>query len=232
MIIPRGHAAATADGETFHQRGLMAQSPVLPLPSLVRVTNLVNGRQLTLRVNDRGPAVPGRILAITRKVAGLLGLPPGGVVEVRVRLLSGRSAALQAQLGEGPHLTAAPVAAVQQAALPPPQGAAGQAELAAAPGAQEPGFAALPITLSGRVIQAMPDPGPLYVEIGGFGTRRDAASMLGRLSGFPATVLPEAGTNRETYAVQLGPYHKVTAADAALRAVLARGVTDPEIVVR
>jgi rare lipoprotein A len=233
MIIPAGHAAAAADGEAFHQRGLMAQSPVLPLPSLVRVTDLVNGRRLTLRVNDRGPAMPGRILAVTRKVAGLLGFPSGGVAEVRVRLLSARSAVLQGQLGEGPHLTAAPVAAVQQTALLPPPGAAGQAGLAAAgPPAQHPQFTALPTVLSGRVTHTMPGPGPLYVEIGGFGTRRDAFSMLGRLSGFSATILPEAGTTRETYAVQLGPYHKVAAADAALRAVLARGVADPEIIVR
>ncbi len=232
MIIPPGHDAATADGEAFHQRGLMAQSPVLPLPSLVRVTNLVNGRQLTVRVNDRGPAVPGRVLAVTRKVADLLGFPPDGVVQARARLLLDRSAALQAQLGEGPHLTAAPVAAVRQQALPPPgmPGEANPAFATASPKAVD--FAMAPIRLSGRVTQGQPDPGLLYVEIGGFGTRRDALAMLSRVAGFDATTIPEAGETRETYALRLGPYPSVAAADAALRAVLARGVTDPEIIVR
>jgi rare lipoprotein A len=232
MVIPPGHAAATADGEAFHQRGLIAQSPVLPLPSLVRLTNLVNGRSLTLRVNDRGPAVPGRILAVTRKVAARLGFPRQRVVEARVRLLAGRSAALQAQLGQGPHLTAAPVAAVRQEALPP-AGMAGEAKAASVTRMLKPAnFAILPTTLSGRVRQGTPDPGPLYVGIGGFGSRRDAFAMLDRLSGLAGSVTLETGTTRALYMVQLGPYHSVAAADAALRAVLARGVTDPEIIVR
>jgi rare lipoprotein A len=232
-VIAPGHDAATANGEAYDPAGLMAQSPDLPLPSLVRVTNLVNGRSLTVRVNDRGPATAGRILAVTRKVAGLLGFPEGGVVEIRVELLAERSSALQTALGAGPHLTAAPVAGVQASALPPPPGASGAAgnsglmvQTSAAPAPS------VTTALSGIVRAGTPDPGPLYIEIGGFGSGSDARNTMYRLDGLPGSVVPQFREGRTLYAVKLGPYRSVATADAALRAVLARGVPDPEIVVR
>ncbi|MDD2878607.1 MAG: RlpA-like double-psi beta-barrel domain-containing protein [Acidiphilium sp.] len=235
-IIPPGHDAATTDGEAFHQSGLTAQSPVLPLPSLVRVTNLVNGRSLTLRVNDRGPATPGRIIAVTRKAARLLGFPSGGVVEIRIRLLARRSSALQTALGAGPHLIPAPLARVEASALPPPPGAAGAAGGTGLinPVSHAPAMTTLSpdAPLSGVVHTEPPDPGPLYVEMAGFGSGGDAQALLFRLEGMPGSVVPQPREGRTLYAVKLGPYRSVAAADAALREVLHRGVPDPEITVR
>jgi rare lipoprotein A len=236
-IIPPGHDAATTDGEAYDPDGLMAQSPVLPLPSLVRVTNLVTGRSLTVRVNDRGPATAGRIIAVTRKAAALLGFPSTGVVEIRVQLLADRSSALQTALGAGPHLTAAPVAGVQASALPPPPGAAGAAGSAdlitpsTATTSQPQPQTQTNAPLSGIVHLVPPDPGPLYVEIGGFGAGRDAETILDRLAGMPGTVVPQPREGRTLYAVKLGPYRSVATADAALHQVLARGIPDPEIIV-
>ena len=56
---PAFHGRPTANGERFDMNGVTAAHPTLPLPSRVRVTNLENGRQLELRVNDRGPFVNG-----------------------------------------------------------------------------------------------------------------------------------------------------------------------------
>ena len=63
----------TVDNETYDPNALAAASPVLPLPSIVTITNLVNGRSMDVRVNDRGPAIPGRVIAVTPRVASLLG---------------------------------------------------------------------------------------------------------------------------------------------------------------
>ena len=231
-VISSGGPAVTADGAAFDQGGLTAQSPVLPLPSLVEVTDLVTGRRMTVLVNDRGPATAGRVLAVTRKLADLLGFPDDGVVEVRVRLLAARSAALQAKLGAGPDLTAAPVADVRSDALLPPPGARGTAGTteAARPAAGPGGIQTLSTAPDGIVTRIAPAPGPLYVELDGFGSRADAFSMLNRLDGFAGGVVPEPGGGRRLYAVHLGPYHSVAAADAALQAVLARGIAGPEIV--
>lgn len=234
-LIAPNHPRATTDGEAYDPDGLMAQSPVLPLPSLVRLTNLDTGRSLTIRVNDRGPDTSGRIIAVTPRVARLLGMPADGVAEVRVRLLANRSAALQGSLGAGPHLTAAPVSAVSATALAPPpgaQGTSGRVGAVTRSASAQSRASATPTHLSGTVYQAPPSPGRLYVEIGGFGAGSDAARLRARLGDLPGTVVPQQAEGRTLYAVRLGPYRSVSAADSALHEVLRRGVPDPEITVR
>ncbi len=75
----------TATGEIFDMYALSAAHKTLPLPALVEVTNLANGRKVVLRVNDRGPFVDGRIIDLSRGAASELGLLNAGVGEVRVR---------------------------------------------------------------------------------------------------------------------------------------------------
>lgn len=78
------HGRYTANGEIFDQESISAASPVLPLPSYVRVTNLANKRSIVVRVNDRGPFAKNRILDVSRKTAKLLGFHELGVTKVRV----------------------------------------------------------------------------------------------------------------------------------------------------
>ncbi len=77
----------TATGEIFDMHGLSAAHKTLPLPGLVEVTNLANGRTVVLRVNDRGPFVDDRIIDLSRGAAEELGLLSQGVGRVRVRYL-------------------------------------------------------------------------------------------------------------------------------------------------
>lgn len=72
----------TALGEQFDPNGLTAAHPTLPIPSYVRVTNLANGRQLVVRVNDRGPYTKGRIIDLSRAVADRLNLSNNTKVKV------------------------------------------------------------------------------------------------------------------------------------------------------
>ncbi|WP_413734738.1 endolytic peptidoglycan transglycosylase RlpA [Sodalis sp. RH21] len=72
----------TATGEQFDAEALTAAHPTLPLPSYVRVTNLSNGRQLVVRVNDRGPYVPGRIIDLSRAAADRLNTSNNSKVRV------------------------------------------------------------------------------------------------------------------------------------------------------
>ncbi len=83
----RFHGRPTATGETFDMNALTAAHKTLPLPGLVEVTNLENGRTVVLRVNDRGPFVDGRIIDLSRGAARELGLLERGVGRVRVRYL-------------------------------------------------------------------------------------------------------------------------------------------------
>lgn len=77
----------TATGEIFDMHALTAAHKTLPLPGLVEVTNLANGRSVVLRVNDRGPFVDNRIIDLSRGAAEELDLLSRGVGQVRVRYL-------------------------------------------------------------------------------------------------------------------------------------------------
>lgn len=79
------HMKATANGETFDMATVSAAHTTLPLPSLVEVTNLDNGRRLVVRVNDRGPFVGDRIIDLSREAARQLGFERQGLARVRVK---------------------------------------------------------------------------------------------------------------------------------------------------
>ena len=83
----------TANGEIFELNDLTAAHTTLPMPSIVQVTNLQNGRSLQLRVNDRGPFVDGRLIDVSRRAAQLLGFEQQGTTSVRVTVLKDESIA-------------------------------------------------------------------------------------------------------------------------------------------
>jgi rare lipoprotein A len=230
-MVLAGDQPLTADGEAYDPASLAAASPVLQLPAIVTITNLVNGYTADVRVNDRGPDDPGRVIGVTPQVAKLLGFPPDGVVEVRVVLNGRRTDALDAALGQALKMTAAPVAGITAQALGPP-GSAGQGAAQSLTPQDNAVAATDPGQLSGVVTAVPPSPGPLYVQIPGFGRPQDADDTVSALYGMAAFVVPVAGDDRTLYAVRLGPYHSVADADAVLRQVLQRGVPDPEIIVR
>ncbi|MCW1839430.1 septal ring lytic transglycosylase RlpA family protein [Prosthecomicrobium hirschii] len=80
----RLHGGPTASGERFNQNAMTAAHRRLPLGSRVKVTNLNNGKTVTLRINDRGPFVRGRIIDVSRGAAGQLGFVARGLARVRV----------------------------------------------------------------------------------------------------------------------------------------------------
>jgi rare lipoprotein A len=222
--------AYTSDHESYDANAIAAASPVLPLPAIVTVTNLANGRQMDVRVNDRGPLdTAGRVLMVTPAVATALGFPDDGVVEVEVKLNGPETSDLDSALGQGPKLTTAPVAGITAQALGAPGSAAGTVQNLTQE--QAAGPAAPTIAMSGQVTAAEPDPGPLYVQIPGFGRQYDAYRMMSRLYGLQSHIVTTSDSDRTLYAVDVGPYTSVEAADAALQDILNRGVTDPEIIV-
>lgn len=72
----------TATGEAYDPDALTAAHPTLPLPSYVRVTNIANGRQIVVRVNDRGPYTPGRIIDLSRAAGDRLNISNNSRVRV------------------------------------------------------------------------------------------------------------------------------------------------------
>ena len=78
----------TASGEPFDRHKLTAAHPTLPLGTQLLVTNLRNGRSVRVRVNDRGPGAPGRIIDLSYAAAETLGYLAAGLAPVRIQILS------------------------------------------------------------------------------------------------------------------------------------------------
>lgn len=79
------HGRLTASGEPFDMDDLTAAHPSLPLGACVEVTHLANGRRVFVRVNDRGPYVPGRSIDLSYRAAQTLSMVDDGVARVRIR---------------------------------------------------------------------------------------------------------------------------------------------------
>jgi rare lipoprotein A len=84
------HGKQSANGELFDMGALTAAHRTLPLGSVVRVINLMNGKYVHVRITDRGPYVAGRILDLSRGAAARLGMVGGGLSVVRVQLVGER----------------------------------------------------------------------------------------------------------------------------------------------
>ena len=74
----------TASGEHSHPSGLTAAHRSLPFGTKVRVTNVATGRTVTVRVNDRGPFVKGRVIDVSHAAAESLGMVGNGVAKVKL----------------------------------------------------------------------------------------------------------------------------------------------------
>jgi len=82
------HGRKTANGETYNMYAMTAAHTTLPMPSLVLVTNLDNGKSVKVRVNDRGPFVKGRLIDLSYAAAKALGYAKQGTARVRVQTLN------------------------------------------------------------------------------------------------------------------------------------------------
>lgn len=78
------HGRKTANGETFNMNQLTAAHPSLPFGTWVKVTNLSNGKDVVVRINDRGPYVKGRIIDLSAGAANKLGILKTGITQVKV----------------------------------------------------------------------------------------------------------------------------------------------------
>ena len=78
------HGSRTASGEKFNPSELTAAHPTLPFGTKVRVTNVSTGKSVTVRVNDRGPFVRGRVIDVSHAAAQTIGMTGQGVAKVKL----------------------------------------------------------------------------------------------------------------------------------------------------
>ncbi|WP_028794812.1 septal ring lytic transglycosylase RlpA family protein [Thalassobaculum salexigens] len=226
---PGFHGKQTANGEVFDENALTAAHRTLPMPSIVRVTNLDNGRSIVVRVNDRGPFAHGRIIDMSRRSAQLLGFVRKGTAKVRVELMEPESLQERAEargeqyvpnpdptLPSAPAPSAAPSGSVQVAVLNAPSGARSARAAPAATSIAPPAAAATvpasrvparATTGAGTaspvrplVSRTQPEPTQIYIQAGSFEDADNAHRLTGRLGAyFQSAHVQPAQVSGKTY---------------------------------
>jgi rare lipoprotein A len=236
-VVKDDSARLTMDGEIFDQTALAGAHPTIELPAIARLTNLENGREVTIRLNDRGSGDPHRLVEITRRTAQLLAVPADGIARVRLRVLPAESHAAADALPGAPTLalTSAPRGGFEVAELAPPPGVR-QSERRALPAAPraaavEVQTAAPPLHLPETVGQTTPRPGRLMVRLDTFDEHRYAAVQRAKMVAAGARIVSIANGRRHRFRVEVGPLPDVARADSVLEQALASGIPDARIVV-
>lgn len=230
---PQFHGRKTANGEIFDMNTVSAAHRTLPLPSVVQVTNLKNGRSLKIRVNDRGPFAKSRIIDLSRRAAQLLGYERSGTALVRVEIVADESRKMASfAQGKIKSLPSQAPAKVKIASLPGSTGVSNANPVLKQPPSisRQGSEAASP----SDVVRMAPVSGSkeIYVQAGAFVYRDLATKMEKLLHPLGPTRIIEAVIGKRRYfRVQVGPASSVNEGDKLLDLVIASGYPQARLVV-
>jgi rare lipoprotein A len=213
----------TSNGERYNMLAMTAAHKTLPLPTYVQVTNLANGKQIIVKVNDRGPFESNRLIDLSYVAAKKLGMMGHGTARVNVKAIDPRDALLS------PDLLALKTPTQQNPYLQQPPRV-----IVATPGSSETihGFspytqtqiaANKPQKIVGTTTNSPRLASAMYIQVGAFRNRHYAEKLkirLASLLGSPVAINP---SNR-FYRVQVGPFKDVATADKINKKLLAIGL--------
>ena len=206
------HNKTTANGAIFNMNALTAAHRTLPMPSIVRVTNLENGRTLVVKVNDRGPFARDRIIDLSKRSATVLGFLNQGVTRVRVEILpeesrqfaliAGRKPFTSSELKRSPAKTPQAVSVTQPEPVKP---------------------------------QSTPDPSPadlLYIQVGAFSLQANARKIGDAIAkqGIPVIIAPLEQNGKTLFRVRAGPALTPQQAEALLVKIQSLGYDAAQII--
>ncbi|MFM6852747.1 MAG: septal ring lytic transglycosylase RlpA family protein [Sphingopyxis sp.] len=221
----------TASGEAFRPTWVSAAHRTLPLPAYAEVTRLDTGRTILVRINDRGPADPARLIDLSAGAADQLGFTERGMVQVRVRrtnpseseriaLRSGQS--VPARLDTPDSLLT--ILRERAARLPVPRNFNAAPPRPTTPRPAAGNGSANGSATAGATATTIPaGAGPFVVQVGAFSNRASADAMARRLG---AQVVEANGLFRVRY----GPFNTVTEAEGAV--ARARSLGQPGAVIQ
>jgi rare lipoprotein A len=233
---PGFHKVRTSTGEPYDMYAMTAAHKTLPLPAYVRVTNLLNGRSIVVRVNDRGPFVGNRIIDLSYTAASKLDMLRNGTAMVEVRSIE-------------PGSVGAPLTAPLTASVTAPS---------AAPAAANAAPVAAPLTVTPLTAAEAPSPAPaesapppeaasdssaggvsnvavpraLFIQAGAFSDPKNAERLMEKLRGGgygKVFVRDNEIAGRRMYRVRIGPVPSVAEFDRIVAALERVGVNDAHL---
>ncbi len=217
---PGFHGKKTANGEIFDQNKITAAHKTLPLPSIVRVTNLENGKVLpSVRVNDRGPFAKNRIIDLSKKAANELGFMNKGVARVRVEILEDESRKFANELidtNRNKSVSSAEVKEIKKKDI-----------------SQN-----IPIEInSDESIKANKNEKAnsilkenIAIQVGAFTDHRNAKDLIKKLHEFKAYIKREFVNERYLYRVRIGPLKDIDIANQVKEKLFDLGLTSSHLI--
>ena len=221
---PGFHGKKTANGEIFDQNKVSAAHRTLPMPSIVRVTNLDNGKVLPkVRVNDRGPFAGNRIIDLSKKAAQELGFVNTGIAKVKVEILENESREY-ALVNSGNKITKVESAEIKEIK---------KTEIAnnfekhkiikkEKQKSQNEDFDEQNSILSDK---------QLAIQVGAFTDHRNAKSLTQKLSDFQAYIERTFVNNKYLYRVRIGPIESLNLAENIKKKLFELGYTASHLIV-
>lgn len=225
------HGRRTSSGEPYNMFKMTAAHKRLPIPSYVRVTNLDNGEQVIVRVNDRGPFHDGRIIDLSYVAARRLDIVSHGSAPVRIETVTPDS--LQAERGRQPDT---PTPLRRPSTPTTSRGASVVASGSNAPRtgsvpSRETPTAARSIPVSNGPPASRSDAGGLYLQAGAFGQPTNARQLREELraAGFQQVSIVQPDGATPLYRVRLGPFDNDRGRHLTQQILVERGFAAREV---
>lgn len=225
------HGHRTSSGETYDMYAMTAAHKTLPLPTYVEVTNLDNNRKIIVKVNDRGPFHPGRIIDLSYAAAKKLGMTGHGTAPVEVRALDPRQPAAPLQANEATHGSRYIAARMTRpgASTASLKEADNSSRYIAARMGRLPDKAGEPSQAASPSPSATTD---IFVQVGAFSSQDNAEQLREQLNR-RFTKLNVAATfhdDTRLYRVRIGPLDSREQADQLIRQINSSGLGTPRLV--
>ena len=244
------HGRASANGECYNMYAFTAAHKTLPLPTVVRVTNLENNKSIVLKVNDRGPFVRGRIIDLSYAAAQSLDVVRTGTAPVMVEAIGGphhyaggyNKSNVTEQVLVGKDTRAETLASVAPNQLQ---------EESLAPLSIQPQLSAKELAKQRRLVpppaKNLPEPpeyedrvftdtkplkkAHVYVQVGAYSSLDNAAKQKAKLMDvYDTAAIDKTESNgKQLLRVRVGPFHSVADADAALAKITESGFPEAQI---
>ena len=220
---PGFHGKKTANGEIFNQNKISAAHRTLPMPSIVKVTNLDNGKVLErVRINDRGPFAGNRIIDLSKKAAEELGFVNLGVANVMVEILEEESRehainntsykTFKAESAEVKEIKKTNIKEIKQSKQD------NNVDISNESNNKE----------DTNMIFADK---PLAIQVGAFTDHRNAKSLTNQLSKFKAYIERSFVNDKYLYRVRVGPFSSLNIAEKIKNQLFDLGYTASHLIV-
>ncbi len=220
---PGFHGKKTANGEIFNQNKISAAHRTLPMPSIVKVTNLDNGRVLErVRINDRGPFAGDRIIDLSKKAAEELGFLNSGIAKVKVEILENESRE-HAREDANKNLTKAEAAEYTEIKKSIINETSNNIEINSPNKKVE--------NEKSEVTNPILQNKPLAIQVGAFTDHRNARTLTDRLSEFKAYIERIFIDNKYLYRVRIGPIDNINLAEELKEKLFNLGYTASHLIV-